>query len=84
MPTIQTIVKRKKDTTPAVDVQAKEELRFEHAVILEAGMSSGKTSVSFGLTNQKGEYFIAQTSAAILEVLVGAIKGAEAHWRDNP
>lgn len=84
MPTLQTIVKRKKDTTPAVDRTADKELRFEHAVILEAGMSSGKTSVSFGLTDMDGKYYIAQTSAAILEVLLAAIKGAEANWREHP
>jgi hypothetical protein len=61
-----------------------EELTLERAVILEKGMGSGATSVMFLARDQAGGYYPIQTSAAIIDGLHGAIRGAEARWRDNP
>jgi hypothetical protein len=85
MPYLNIKVNRINDKEPAwPDIQKCTELSLERAAILEKGMASGKTSVTFALQDSSGNYFAAQTSVAILETLLGAIKGAEANWNENP
>lgn len=60
------------------------ELRLDKADILESGMSGGKTSVTFFVVSETGDYYVIQTSAGILNMLTSAIKGAEGNWADNP
>lgn len=84
MPRLNLIVKRKKDKTPAVNKPVFMELRIDDCVILEGGMASGSPSISFGMYDQHGNYYIAQTSFAILDTITHAVKGAQDHWRENP
>jgi hypothetical protein len=52
------------------------------AAVLEDGMSSGKTSVGFIIEAASGKVLV-QTSAAILDGLTAAIRGAEQRWRER-
>lgn len=56
---------------------------FDTCVILEGGMASGKTSLSFHIVTQDGESIIVQTSAAIVEGILACCKGAEQRWAAN-
>jgi len=47
-------------------------------------MSSGKTAVMFTLKAPDGTLYAAQTSVDILRGLMGAVKGAEENWAENP
>lgn len=87
MPHLEIKVHRHNDPDPIFGELAEStdgEMELHGAAILESGMRSGKTSVSFFVKDEKGKYHIVQTSAGIIEMLMGAIKGAEANWRDNP
>lgn len=50
------------------------------AFILQGGMESGKTSVSFQISMPDGKQVIVQTSGDLLRGLVGAISGNEWRW----
>lgn len=93
MPMLNIIAKQLADKTPAVNIKPEDfggELTLVDAIILERGTVKGLTSVSFGMRDVNGKYYNAQTSAAIVNALVAAIRGAEARWleiaknRDNP
>lgn len=51
--------------------------------ILEAGMESGRTSISFISHLKDGTHVIAQASAAHFEMLIGAVRGAVQRF-ENP
>ena len=67
------------------DQKAEAELHFKNATVIEQGMSGGNTSVAFTLEDPAtGKLYMAQTSAGILRMLLGAIKGAEDRWLEHP
>jgi hypothetical protein len=51
-----------------------------HAAILQHGTVSGKTTVTFIIQMPDGKRVMAQTTARLLENVLGAVKGAEARW----
>lgn len=55
-------------------------LEFVGAGVLEGGMASGRTSVGFMLADENGNVYLAETSAALVDCLDAAIKGAEIRW----
>jgi hypothetical protein len=57
-----------------------EEGDLTHAAILQHGTVGGKTTVSFIIQMPDGKRVMAQTTALLLENVLGAIKGAEARW----
>lgn len=50
------------------------------AVIMQAGTTSGKTSVTFQVVLPDGTKVLTQTTAALLAGLQSAIKGVEERW----
>lgn len=56
---------------------------FDTCVIIEGGMASGRTSLSFHVVTEDGKSIIVQTSAAIIEMLHGCILGSEQRWADK-
>jgi hypothetical protein len=56
---------------------------FDTCVILEGGMASGKTSLTFHIIDQDGKSIIVQTSAAILDGIIACRLGAEQRWAAN-
>ena len=87
MPSLRIVIRRKDDNEPAfpeLNIEDTPEAHIYGSVILEHGMSSGKTSVGFVIEKQDGEKVLVQTSAAIIDALYHAIKGAEFHWQENP
>jgi hypothetical protein len=73
--------------TPPVEIDAlKPDYKkgeFDTCVILEGGMVSGKTSLSFHIIDQDGKSIIVQTSAEILEMIQACIRGAEIRWAEK-
>jgi hypothetical protein len=49
---------------------------IESVGILEAGMQSGKTSLSFNVKLTNGRYVVAEMSAGMFLQLAGAVRGA--------
>lgn len=79
------LIKEKADATPALpEVKEFTTGQLKDIVILEEGMQSGKTSISFHIIDSKGKSIIVETSAAIFETTMGAIKGAELRWAERP
>ncbi len=71
----------KGDPGPAVAGMAEAiELETTHAVIIEGGMSSGKTSIGLVLRDANGTPYLLQTSLAMFDMLAGAVKGAAARF----
>lgn len=60
------------------------ESEFAGCAILESGMESGKTSLSFYVEAEGGKLILVQTSADIIKTLYGAITGAEERWAEEP
>ena len=61
------------------------ELHFRRCTIIEQGTSGGLTSIAFTMTDYTtGKQYVAQTTVGLLEMLMGAIRGAEGNWADNP
>lgn len=56
---------------------------LDTCVILEGGMASGKTSITFHIIDQDGNSTIVQTSAAILDGILACRAGAEQRWANN-
>ncbi|PKN81555.1 MAG: hypothetical protein CVU47_06465 [Chloroflexi bacterium HGW-Chloroflexi-9] len=52
-----------------------EEAEIEKAVVIQGGMMSGAPAVAFVIRLPDGGLAFAQTSAAILDAVVGAAKG---------
>lgn len=86
MPHLDIKVHRCNEKEPVFsEVQPKAELELQKAAILEAGMASGEPSVTFFLKDpSSGEFYMAQTSVGILNMLMSAINGAKGHWAENP
>lgn len=86
MPSLKIKVHRCDQKEPAwPDLKSEKEYAFENCTVVEKGMSSGETAIMFTLTDpETGKHYIAQTSANILRSLMGAVKGAEEHWAENP
>jgi predicted ATPase len=75
-----------KGTPPAVIDALKPDYKqgnFDTCVIMEGGMVSGKTSLAFHIITEDGQSILVQTSAAIIEMLQGCIRGAEQRWADK-
>lgn len=77
-------VQLKSEGVPILDVKPESIVQGELKTfaILEKGMKSGKTSVSFHIELPDGTNVIAQTSAAIFDGMAGALKGAELRFSD--
>lgn len=58
------------------------DVEFYGVAILEAGMASGKTSLTFLVKDADGKYHLAQTSKAIFESILAAANGAEQRWAE--
>lgn len=52
-------------------------LDFGYVQILEDGMKSGATAVGFWLIDDQGNRYFAELSAALLDMLHGAVQGSE-------
>lgn len=75
-----------KGTPPAVIDGLKPDYKqgnFDTCVILEGGMASGKTSLTFHIIDQDGKSIIVQTSAEILDAIQACRQGAETRWAAN-
>lgn len=75
-----------KGTPPAVIDLLKPDYKtgeFDTCVIMEGGMASGKTSLSFHVIDQDGKSIIVQTSAEILDMIQACIRGAEIRWAEK-
>jgi hypothetical protein len=75
-----------KGTPPAVIDALKPDYKqgnFDTCVIMEGGMASGKTSLSFHIIDQDGKSIIVQTSAEILDMIQACRLGAEQRWADK-
>lgn len=71
----------KGDPGPAVpEAVGAEELQITHAVIVEGGMTSGKTSIALVLKTADGKHYVTQTSLSLFDMLAGAVKGAAARF----
>ena len=86
--TIHTMNKEDKTPLEFTKDDAVVEGSITDAVIMESGMQSGKTSVTFKIVVDLPEpagrvIILAQTSAALIDGLNSAIKGNEARWREN-
>jgi hypothetical protein len=53
--------------------------QFTDAIILEQGTVEGNTTISFFLTDEDGNQIFAEMTKAILDMLQGAVSGAD--WR---
>lgn len=75
-----------KGTAPAVIDLLKPDYKqgkLDTCVIMEGGMASGKTSITLHIIDEDGKSVIVQTSAAILDMIQGCIRGAEQRWADK-
>ena len=52
-------------------------------VVLQGGMASGKTSISFFSKDSDGKVYFTQTSGAIFQAVVAALNGAEQRWKET-
>lgn len=78
------LIKEKSDPTPALsEVKVYSEGELKDVVLLEGGMSSGKTSIALHVVDGSGRSVIVQTSAAMFEMIFGALKGAEIRWSER-
>lgn len=86
MPMLNIKIHRCNQKEPAwPDLKAEKELEFKNATIIEQGTTSGGGAVMFTIADpENGKLYVAQTSVDILTMLMGAIKGAEENWADNP
>lgn len=88
MPMLNIRIARKSQKEPAfpeiTDKNFVEKLELYGASILEGGMTSGKTSIGFVVKDAHGGFYMLETSAAIIDGLYHAIKGAEQNWKENP
>ncbi len=62
------------------EYQNAEDARISHVVILEKGMTSGRTSVTLLSTDEAGHQQMIQMSAAQFEQIAGAVRGAAARF----
>jgi hypothetical protein len=67
------------DPTAFPEILASGKGEFYGVAILERGMKSGRPSLGFIVRTKQGDFAV-ETSAAIIEGLVQAIKGAEQRW----
>lgn len=67
---------------PELSGKLAHEGRLQHVAILQGGMESGRTSVSFFVTLPDGKVVLAQLSADLLKGVVSAINGAEERWKE--
>ena len=88
MPTVEVTIRRKSQPGHAwPDIREMNligELTLERALILEGGLETGGTSITFALKDGNGEYFYALTSGGIIDYLHTALKNAERDWREKP
>lgn len=71
------------DRPPFPDLIDSPEVHLDAAVVLEAGMASGKPSVALVLTLPDGSKAIAQTSLAIIDGLAATGRGAAQRWEEQ-
>jgi hypothetical protein len=57
---------------------------FTDAIILEAGTVEGNTTVSFFLTDEHGNQIFAEMTKNILDMLHGAVTGADWRFKNVP
>lgn len=60
----------------------RKEVELQGCTILEKGMTSGKTSLVFHAVVE-GEVILFQMSAAMLETIMGTVRGAEQRWKER-
>ncbi len=86
MPNITIVIRSLTDKEPALADVTADELEvgeLKQFTILEGGMESGATSVSFYIVLPDGTKVLAETSAAIFNGMAGALIGAEQRFIDN-
>lgn len=67
------------------DIELQKELEFGKVAVIEQGMASGQTTLAFFFKDpESGKYFVAQTSALLMNALLKGVRGAEDHWAENP
>ena len=59
------------------------EIELKEIVVLQGGMQSGKTSISFFAKDAQGRDYFMQTSGAMFEAAAAALKGAEERWKEK-
>ena len=52
-------------------------------IVLQGGMASGKTSISFFLKDADGKVYFAQTSGSIFQAVAATLNGAEQQWKEK-
>ena len=52
-------------------------------VVLQDGMASGKTSISFFSKDAAGKVYFTQTSGAMFQAVASALAGAEQRWKEK-
>ena len=80
-------IKRFTDQTPSHKELSGKVLHtadLTHAAILERGTVQGKTTLYLcGKLPDQDKYVTVQLTASMLETLNSAVKGAEAHWKEQ-
>lgn len=83
---IKIMVKEKTDKTPShPELVGKEiiTLQLESMVILEGGMQSGATSVTFMLIGPDGKHYHVETSSVLFQNMNAALCGAEIRFHNK-
>lgn len=89
MVAVKTVVQSLEDAKagkPIVEGLTLEKIKETHDLtigILEAGMTSGRTSLMFCLKMPDDTYSIAQMSAAQFEMVIAAVRGATQRFEDE-
>lgn len=91
MPHFAISAMRKHDETPLkfTDEDAVAIGTITDVVMMEGGMTSGKTSITFKIVVELPEpagriIVLTETSADLLNGLLSAVRGAEGYWAANP
>lgn len=88
MVTLDIVIQSKQDAKEGKSILPKDAAAYltqESAImgILEGGMQSGKTSVSFCAKDQQGKYLVIELSADLLEMAVIALMQKRKDWNDK-
>lgn len=81
------VIRRISNVKPALDSKnftgPVNEASLDQFTILEHGMKSGESSVSFFGTMKDGSHVVIQTSASIFKTMSDALEGAEQRFKET-
>ncbi len=73
------------EPSPWLDIQATAgaPVALERVAIMQGGMTTGRTSVALFGRKDDGSFVMIETSAAVLQTLIGAVTGACKRFGDD-